>query len=1000
VVLRSPVYSYRYYSSQNLQKALKQQFFQKAIYLSSEVFYTELQKVNFDLDKLDKKAIDTLKKYFNRMCFRPTPFGLCSASGILNWNDGISSIPFSDDNLRTHVLFSYAKSAQYAKQLQSRSMLQFRYKRSPSLYKTGSEYRFLKSNEENSQIEFIIDSIKTDRIFEKLLNYLSEWRTQQQILVFICTQTGCTNDQADSYCSWLIEKQVVVNHFDANITGEDHLKRLLNHEPVDPDATFARIRSLVKQNEQTLSPLQLNNVPGHASPDEDKFNSSDYYVNLEVALPEGKLDQIYQQDILDALHCLDKFSSNTQNPGLSDFIKRFNQKFDGQTIQLLAALDPETGVSYGDLAVEEDNNNIVKDIAGGNVNQNTTLTWSDAHILLLKKLNGLKDNIIRITDADLENIKTENVSFPPGISVMFRVLDGKVLIESAGGSCASSLIGRFTPFNSGFHNLAKDMATREAESNPGIIFAEIAHICHLHTANIDRREHIYAYEIPVLVQSTLPDEQQIQLDDLWVSVIGGEVMLSSKKHGKRVIPRLSSAFNYTRNDLAIFRFLCDLQKAGIKTNFTLNLSNFFPGLDFYPRVEYKNSILQLAYWNIKKELFTTVLNAPFDSKQGLFLELKKQLNFPQLIALSQHDHQLIFDLDKPADVLFFLDTIKAQKQITIKEYLLPEGEKPIVRDKNGQPHVNQFIASLYHTQPVYRPFNMPLVKIQAKNRKVIPGGEWLYLKIHCHPVRSNELLAGFVAGVVKKMKTAKLISEWFFIRYLDTGYHLRLRFKVNPNQHQQVLNTIHNGIKQHVADGIVSNYTIATYERELERYSPDFMPEFEHAFYGSSNLIASFLQQYPDGVTAKDILEFAVVSVNDILISLGLSGKLLIDFLERVFNSFFNEFSAINELKYQLDIEFRKQKATIELVRKNEPAYYRQLKLNKARELFIRSLADLKAAVITKTAWKEKWAGDLIHMHLNRLFVNDSRKQEMAIYYFLLKHERSAQARQSKASPI
>jgi thiopeptide-type bacteriocin biosynthesis protein len=986
LLLRTPVYSYQFYSEKNLSEVLKQSFFRKAIYFSSEVFYNELEKVDFDLDKLDKKTIETLKKYFNRMCFRPTPFGICSAFGSLSWGPDETNIKLSNNNLKPHIQFSYAKSIEYANELLTNTdgLL---YRLTTAIYKAGNEYRFIKSNHNNAQIEFIIDSLKSDRFFEKMLQYLSLWHTHAQISEFVCRQAGCTDNEANTYIQWLIDNQMILHHLEPNITGQDNLKRLLQERP---DRSVKYIFDQVTQIHKSADLAQL---PGK----EANLQSNDFYVNLGINLPGAKLAQCYQQDIIDALHCLDLLSPVPESAGLLEFKKSFLQKFDGQTIPLLLALDPEVGVGYGDLAVEEDDVNIAKNIVDTSVSENRAIPWGNVHTLLFNKWKtaGNHNSVLVLTDEDLKDLKKDGINTPNSMSVMFRIVEDKVLIESVGGPCALALIGRFTPFDEAIKQLSHDMVANEMQYNPDIIFAEIAHICHDKTANIDRREHIYPHEIPILIQSTMQAEQQVLLSDLWVSVVNSKIIIQSKKHGKRVIPRLSSAFNYTRNDLAVFRFLCDLQKADIKTSFGVNLSGYFPGLNYYPRVEYKNTILQLGYWNIKKDIFKDVFKADAIGKITLFSAIRIQLQLPAFIALTQADHQLVFDLDKEPDVLFFLDAIKSLQQITIKEYLLPSTTHPVVMNEGGQPQVNQLIASIYHKQQVYRPITSSIIEGKVDNRKFIPGSEWLYLKLYCHSIRSNELLTDVIGKALKKLTKNNLVNEWFFIRYVDPGYHIRLRLKVEPQQHQNVLSFLNITLNTYVNTGLISKYNIDTYERELERYSHQYMAEFEHTFYTSSNFILAFFKKYAGIVDTKQILKFAMVSVNDMLLSLGLEGKSVIAFLDQVFTSFSNEFSSISDLKYQLDTEFRKQKPVIEWVRQNDAAYYQDLDLSKARKLFIHSLSHLKQTISAKSKWKDKWVSDLIHMHLNRLFVTDSRKQEMTVYYFMLKYERSVQARKT-----
>jgi hypothetical protein len=81
--------------------------------------------------------------------------------------------------------------------------------------------------------------------------------------------------------------------------------------------------------------------------------------------------------------------------------------------------------------------------------------------------------------------------------------------------------------------------------------------------NINRRGHfLYKYEIPINAVSLLPLNKQVRLVNLLVSVVNDEVVLECGARYKRVIPRLSSAFNDQLNHSSLIRFLCDLQYQG------------------------------------------------------------------------------------------------------------------------------------------------------------------------------------------------------------------------------------------------------------------------------------------------------------------------------------------------------------------------------------------------------------------------------------------------------
>src|ERR1700760_2750031 len=83
--MRTPALSYEDYDESALSELLGSPFFKSALFFASENFYTVLAAKNFDYPALDEKARLTLLKYFNRMSYRPTPFGMFSAFSSLNW---------------------------------------------------------------------------------------------------------------------------------------------------------------------------------------------------------------------------------------------------------------------------------------------------------------------------------------------------------------------------------------------------------------------------------------------------------------------------------------------------------------------------------------------------------------------------------------------------------------------------------------------------------------------------------------------------------------------------------------------------------------------------------------------------------------------------------------------------------------------------------------------------------------------------------------------------
>ena len=84
LVIRAPYFNINTYQLDDLEMTLSLEWFRLALYLASEPFYRQLENLNFDFSKFSDKEKNTIQKYFNRMCFRSTPFVACSTYTAFN----------------------------------------------------------------------------------------------------------------------------------------------------------------------------------------------------------------------------------------------------------------------------------------------------------------------------------------------------------------------------------------------------------------------------------------------------------------------------------------------------------------------------------------------------------------------------------------------------------------------------------------------------------------------------------------------------------------------------------------------------------------------------------------------------------------------------------------------------------------------------------------------------------------------------------------------------
>lgn len=999
LLLRTPACSYRAYDAKALPELLKSDFFQVAIQLASQSLYEELSKHNFELQALPPRTLSAVKKYLNRMCFRPTPFGLFSAVSLVSWQQDEKEIILG--KAKPHAAFSFSHTlekaaALLANDLDSHQILST----NSTCYKVHRDYRYVRY--EQDQLEgrrhFFIETVGADTLLTALLSYCRQARPKEDILDFIAETSGAAVEECAAYLQQLVDQQLLLSDLQPNITGIDYLHRLwqLCQEKglVSP--------SMLQLGEELEKLAAVRREGGIRGLQGLLLEKQPLYVNLERQVLKGGLPAKTQQEILRALEALRRLLPDREIPALQRFREAFTRKFDRQAIPLLEALDPELGVGYEELAGSFQASRLLQGVEFDKPTAgNKGIAWTPAHTLLLDKWHTATGipAVLQLEETEVMRLPVSAGVLPPGTSVLFRMLEDQVYLEHAGGISAVALLGRFTPLQTGIEEMAATLARLEQQANPDVVFAEIAHLCDSHTANIDRRCNVREYEIPILVKSGTTPENQIPVQDLMVTLEGDQVLLWSRRLQKRVIPRLGSAFNFTRDDLAVFRFLCDLQYQGLQSNFSLDLSSFFPDLSFYPRVTYGHTILSLASWHLKAEDMEEILQTSRGQQVNLLRQKAATLAWPRHVALTVHDHQLVIDLDNADEVHLLLENVKQKSMIIVKEYPFINHNHEMVKDEAGQPYAHQFLAPLYLKRQVYQGLHPGMIqgKKPKGKRKFLPGDEWLYLKFYCHPARANEVLANWLLPALQQTERQGKVKQWFFIRYQDPDYHLRVRLQFKEGQADGLLVALSNVAEKMMRRGLVQDMQLAVYERELERYGADLMAAVEEVFCSSSTLTSRFLQATRLQESSYDYYRFAFQTSDMLLDAFSLSFNEKASLMESLYLSFYHEHGGTKALREQLSRKFRqisREENILPVAEGNSLGLgFRGNK--KCIDSFLKSLQLLaNKATLYSDDRKQQLIADLLHMHLNRLLVDQARRQELIIYYSLWKHYQSVLARQ------
>jgi thiopeptide-type bacteriocin biosynthesis protein len=987
LVLRSPHYSYMDYDAEKSGQIMADPDFRQALYFASPSFYRVLAAKGFDPAELTQKERLSISKYYNRMCFRPTPFGNFSAFTLTNWGND-KQIMLTDD--RNIHLQPDQEVAVMAGKFLARDAEREVFQSNPTIYKVGREFRFVRSSkgQASTLLNFSLESLDINPLTSGIIDFAEIMpRSASDLSGYIMKICGCTFGEATEILNSLINAQALQSCFDCNISGADYMERLLAHSNEENALTAALLPRAINSETCVLDQLleQEDPINNFLKEQNLKMPEKLFYCNTERQALSGNLHHDHQKQLQAAITCLHKLVPVAQPRHLATFIKDFNERFEGRKIPLLKALDPDLGISYGNFAIDAATAGLLSNIKFDQQNDKTSdLQWSESHQLLMKKwLNKTTPcNPIILSQQDIDELSTDKVAdLPSSLSVMFRVTKEHLLLENTGGPSGVSLIGRFTPFSRGICTLGREIAESEEKNNPGVLFAEIGQLSDDHIDNVNRRETIYPYEIPINSISLLDADHQIRPYDLLVSVKNGEILLESAIHGKRVIPRLSSGYNFNLNQLPLFRFLCDLQYQGVHCNLSLDLEHFFPGMPFYPRVQFDNTILAPAKWHIRKEETAKWKNGNKEKRYESLLHFRTEKMLPGLIAVTHHDQQLAFNLENVAEACLFMQTVATAENFTISEFFLPSPESAVVTRQDGKPLNGQFIAFLVNDKTLYKNHVAPgrtAIAVKKKENYVIGSG-WLYLKIYCNPASANRILVQNILPVIKDL-AKEAPATWFFIRYADPKPHIRLRIKLDETNTGLVIALLKRRISGIVKDSIAREYQADTYRRELHRYGADIIEDVEAFFYASSELICRFISKHQHN-SEDQSHQLAISSMAAMLTIAMPSIADQVIFLGAIKEIFISEYAKEKSVRLDLDQKYRIMKAQFtELCA--DTRYFRKMKLGGTWFLFTQKFEALvKKSATFSPDRKQSLLADLIHMHLNRIFREHQRKQEFVLYY-------------------
>ncbi len=998
-------------------KLMTNAVFMEAIMIASPALYNQaLRFINNELDeKKMARVVISLYKYYVRMTTRCTPFGKFAGCSVVNFGEKtdirrIKENPFCTNKIRLDAICSFRLAKKILNNPGLRKRLRF--KANTSLKLINENYQYIEHRSENKKFRYYHVAVENSVFLSEVVKLSQEYCLYNDIIKKLISQ-GLDVDDSCSFLDELINEQILLSEIELNLTGINHFDNILIFLKTEFDAEnvdslkyyeYAKsVSNLMSEYEhadnenhriEILQTLQKRLIEQNLIDSDEPFVQVDVYFELQNSTINEKIID----DVNDIYHVLTKIFFDDYDDYFKVFKEKFVKRYEERPVSLIDCLDVETGIGYKEADAHDDIAPLVDDIAfnGNRSYKFEKSDWTEFDSMILKKyVEHIKINSkqIELLDEDFEQLNLGKYPMADTFSAIFSIVDdnGKDMVQlnTISGSSASNLLGRFAHLHSEINELITEVENFEKEINPDKLITEIIHTpAEIRHNNILIRNRHYEYETPYIGNSLLPENKRVEVADLMLQYLKQEnrLILFSKKHSLEILPRLSTAHNFTNRNLSLYNFICDMQYNEKKRFMTFSWETMRKELTYRPRVSYKNILLSLASWNITKNQIQEC-EAAYKVKNNID-EWLAMYKIPRRFNIVKNDNRLLVDIDIPISLVLFLNEIKSQERVILEEFIEPS--KLI-----GS--VNEFIVSFSN---LTRKQNKQITKISyngntSSNTTYHIGSQWLYFKIFCGIASSDEIITTVIYPLIESNLAEGLIKSFFFIRYNDGGYHIRLRLqKTEKFDFNTFFNKLNSTMEPFIRTGQVSNLTMDTYSREIERYGGDALMDLSEQLFHHNSLVIIKIQRiintHHNSATLRWLTSIRLIIEFLDALNIPLANRLIL--FEQLRNAFYSEFNVGKETKELLDQKFRNYKNQIEYTIKNN--FEDELKdCNIYIHDYKNDLQECVSSIFQLLKISNKRIEDFIishvHMHINRCFISKQRKHELVIYDFLARYYKS-----------
>jgi thiopeptide-type bacteriocin biosynthesis protein len=1035
---------------QRLREVLARPAVREALFVASPDLEASLPVWEVDPEGERGQRVErAVSRYFARMAGRATPFGLFAGSSLgrvaARTRLVLAERARGERHTRLDMDYLFALTGALARDPTLRASL--RYVPNSSLYRAAGRLHYVEARvrKERDRSYHLVAVDETEELVATLARAAGapagcsrasagdpsgSWQpgggARPAELAAALVDDEITPAAAAAYVDALIASQLLVPELTPPVTGPEPIHPLLaqlgEHEAAGgPKAVLARVRDQLAALDAAglgASPDRYRAVAGilAALPAPVELPRL-FQVDLVKPAPAATLGSDVVEEIRRGVELLRRIERGPGNDRLRRFREAFVARYEEREVPLLEALDEEAGVGFAAArGAGAEVSPLLKDLpfpAGGEA----TSSLDARHGPLLRLIAGVLErgeHELALTPADLEALAArEPPPLPDAFAVVAELVQDergqfRVLLEGASGPSGVRLLGRFCHADPALQAAVEEHLRAEEALRPEAVFAEIAHLPEGRIGNILCRPVLREYEIAYLGRSGVPPERQLSLTDLWVSVRGDRIVLRSARLGREVVPRLTTAHNYTWRSLPVYRFLCSLQHQGVAGGLGWEWGPL-AAAPFLPRVTAGRLILALARWRLTHAELRRLGAARGDERYRAVQQLRAERRLPRWVVLADDDNALPLDLDNALLVESFVHLVRNRSQALLTE-LYPGPDEFVAHGPEGR-YVHELVVPFVRqagegsggegggggwepgSDPVGTPTRPSPHGSPTFSRTFPPGSEWLTLKLYAGESMADAAVRDLVGPLAREVLESGAAERWFFVRYGDPEWHLRLRFQGEPSRlHAEVLPRLQAAAAAWLAEGRLRRVQLDTYEREVERYGgPEGIRLVEQVFHCDSEAVLAILERVSPGDAGLDQRwRLALRGMDMLLADLGLDRAARYRVVQAERQAFAHEFQAGGPLRGAIGARFRKERAALAAIL--DPAHDAGSPLAPGFR-FLQERSQRLAPVAAELRAHEREgrltrpiaaiAGSVVHMHANRLLRAGHRAQELVLHDFL-----------------